>query len=227
MLTKNLIIKQYGKEIYLKACEAAQNDAGSPLYGKGVNSPKQFDSKIAHNISDTVWNSQLAESDKLQLILEFYEEMPCYAYLMYIKGENNNFSETEKQNWWQWVRHILQSDKLALRNPLAYVLLVDFLEDPRTVEESWNALLNPIPSEQAIQIILEESVAVPFTWKQNLYNQLISDPIWHYYIFRSLIGSYYGVYGDINTQEAKRILRKLKLEKDTKGLAKLKTDLGM
>jgi len=93
------------------------------------------------------------------------------------------------------------------------------------VEESWNQLIKPFPSDKALQIILIKSGPVPFHLKKQLYDKLINDQKWHVYIFKSILHSRYDLYGELDVDEGERILNQLVLPADTQYLDKLKKEI--
>jgi hypothetical protein len=224
MTSKSIIIEQVGPEVYERACHHAQQDAMDPNYG-GQQLPRRFDSKIAHKISDLVWESQLSSLEKLELVLQFYDDMPCYAYLMNLNSQFHNLSKEEKNLFWQWVRAQLDSEDTAIKSPLGYSLWCNFFEDPQTVAEAWAKLLKPLPSDIALQMLLNVSGPVPFDLKKQIYDMLVDKPVWHPYIFQSLLHSQFDVYGKIDKQAARQILQKLNLPENTEHLGRLNEEL--
>ena len=224
MTSKSTIIRQMGLEMYMQACAHARKAAKSPNYGKEPNA-SPFDSNIAHQISDFVLESELSAPERVDLILQFYEEMPCYAYLMYIKILFSDLSKEEKTSFWQWVRIQIASEDNAIKAPLFYSLWCDFFEDTQTVQEAWKELITPLPSDKTLQMILGVSGPVPFDLKNQLFERLIDKSTWHPFIFQSLLYSQFDYYGKIDKQKALEILQRLKLPRNTKHLNKLAKEL--
>lgn len=224
MLRSDIIGRVGGKKRFAQACADARRAASDPNWGTDQET-YTFDSKIAHEISDVIWNSKMTLPEKLELVLQFFVEMPCYALLMYLASEYHSFSEQERGRFWSWVRTQLDGDDPAVTSQLAYSLWCDFFENPQTVDEAWRALISPIPSDKTLQTILEVSGPVPFAFKKPLYDSLIREPQWHYSIYRSLLRSQFDVYGNVDQAEAWNILNRLKLPDNTQYLKELKTRL--
>ena len=223
-MNRSEIIALIGERRFADACAEARRAARDPHYGSRQEQIL-FDSMVPHEISDLVWESQIPSQDKLDLILRFYEEMPCYALLMYLKFNFDELSAQDRAVFWAWVRTQLDSDDPAVGQPVAYALWCDFFQDPQTVEEAWRELVEPLPSDKALQTILIHSGPVPFYLKKQIYSLLIKDSEWHYYIYRSLLHSQFDVYGQLNKREARKFLAQLDLPSDTEYLDELKMEL--
>jgi len=159
---------------------------------------------------------------KLELISLFYAALPTFWLL--VTGFEWHLNELNYKNlaWlWLWVRSKLEMNDPTITQPLAYFLWCTVFEDPQWVKEAWNKLVYPMPAEKALQTILVCSGPVPFVIKKRLYDELIMNPEWHYYIYRSLYYSAFDVYGDYDQKESLKLLSKLKLDKYTEGLAEL------
>ncbi len=220
-MDRTTVIHQIGVEQYAQACRAARQAALDPHYGT-QSAAITFASDIPHTIVDLVLASPLTPYDQLQLVFQLYYEMPCYALLMYLKSHAERFIEPFPQTFWCWIRHQLESPDSALSPPVTYALWCDFFEDPETVEAAWAQLLTPLPAPQALRTILIHSGPVPFHLKRGLYATLITDPAWHYFIFRSLLHSQYDVYGKLDKQEARKLLARLSLPPEAENVALLK-----
>ena len=202
--------------LYEEACRKAREAAIDPNYGSRTF--PGFNSSVPHQLSDLIWNNAYSSSERLHLFFVMYAEMPCYGLLMYLNMNFGDFTDEAKAMLWAWMRETLASDDAALAPPLAYSLWCDFLEDPQTVEETWNALVHPLPADKTLQQILLHSGPVPYALKQELYDRLIRDEKWHSYIYRSLLHSNCDVYGDLDKEAARRILGRLRLSKETEYL---------
>lgn len=224
-MDRSRIIQEIGAERYAFACRLARQTAGDPQYGTQVGGTP-FDSDIPHAIADMILNSSLTPYDQLQLILQLYDEMPCYAFLMYLKSYHERLIVPYPTTFWDWIRHQLETPDLALNQPVTYALWCDFFEDPQTVDTAWTHLMTPLPSRQALQTILIHSGPVPFPLKRVLYATLLPDATWHYFIFRSLLHTQFDVYGKLEKQEARRLVQRLELPADTEHVATLKQALG-
>ncbi len=224
-MDRTKIIQEIGAEQYAFACRVARQAACDPEYGTQVGA-STFDSRIPHAIVDIILGSSLAPYDQLHLILQLYDEMPCYAFLMYLKSYEERLIAPSATIFWDWVRSHVESPDPALSQPVAYALWCDFFEDPQTVDAAWAHLMTPLPARQGLQTILIHSGPVPFHLKRVLYTALMPDSRWHYFIFRSLLHSQFDVYGKLDKQEARRLVQRLELPTDTEHLATLKQALG-
>lgn len=223
-MTPEIIVQLIGGQaLYDEACRGARHAA---ITSNDSTAPS-FSSEIPHDISDLVWESSIPTGEKLHLMLHFYEQMPCYAYLIYLKGCYDRFPTEERVVFWIWVRQILNGEDDALSFPITYSLWCDFFEDPRTVEEAWHSLISPLPSTKALEKILIHSGPVPFELKQPLYATLLPDHTWHYFIYRSLLHSAFDVYGKMDPQKAVDLLNRLDLASNTLHLDKLRKRLGI
>jgi hypothetical protein len=108
-----------------------------------------------------------------------------------------------------------------MHQPLAYFLWCEIFESPHWVEEGWNSLVNPLPAVGVLQTLLVISGPVPFGLKKPVYQQLMADRSWHYYIYRSLLHSAFDYYGQIDRAEGLEILSRLSLDDTAEHLPKL------
>ena len=221
MMDMGEIIANIGEEKYHEACSASRKAAAGTGTSLGKN---DFDSNVPHDVSSVVWDSAGDSQDKLELTFRFYEEMPCYAYLMYISMNFREFSAAAKAILWNNYKKYLSGED-AVADPVAYSLWCDFFEDQTRVHEAWNTLTGDISNEPLLRRILVSSGPVPFTKKEKLYQHLLPHAKWHYYIFRSLLHSQFDVYGSIDPEKAKTLLGQLVLPSDTQNLARLKDAL--
>jgi hypothetical protein len=223
MNAHTIIEKITGQAHYEEACQTARRAALDSNNGSAVS----FNSDIPHDISNLVWESDLSTQEKLRLILQFYEEMPCYPYLMYLKHNYHTFTLSERTTFWEWVRQQLASEDEAMAPPILYSLWSDFWEDPQTVGEAWASLIIPLPSPKVLEQILIHSGAIPFELKQPLYDQLIHNHEWHYFIYRSLLHSAFDAYGKLDYKATTALLNRLILPPDTEHLDTLRNRLGI
>jgi hypothetical protein len=217
MTDRSTVIVSIGEETYQEACSAARKAAagtGASLGHEG------FNSNVPHDISHMVWHFGGDDKDKLELTFRFYEEMPCYAYLIYISNYFGEFYPATKTILWSKYKHYLSGED-TLADPVAYSLWCDFFEDSTRVREAWSILTGNNPSQLLLRRLLISSGPVPFAEKHKLYQSLLPHPQWHYYIFRSLLHSQFDVYGCIDRTKAKAILKKLVLPRDTEYLQRL------
>ena len=215
------IIANIGKDKYDEACSAARKVAARTGMALGGS---DFNSAVPHDISGQIWDSAGDSQDKPDLTFRFYEEMPCYGYLMYVSMYFGEFSTAAKAILWSKYREYLAGDD-ALAGPATYSLWCDFFEDQTRVQEAWGNLTDEISNELLIQRILDSSGPVPFAEKEELYQRLLPNPKWHHAIFQSLLHSQFDVYGSIDKKKAKAVLRQLALPADTENLETLRIAL--
>ena len=216
------LIASVGASRYREACEAARADSVRADYGRGEPT---FNSDIPLELFDQVWESELPHSRKLDLVLKLYDEMPCYSYLSSLSMWFSDLGSNVRARFWKWVRSKLSSDDPAFPPPVAYSLWCDFFENSKTVEEAWSEVARTDLPDSALQLVLIHSGPVPFPLKRALYQRLLPQERWHYYIFRSLLHSEFDVNGDIDHEEAGRVLSRLGIPADTEHLDKLRAKL--
>ena len=134
-------------------------------------------------------------------------------------------SDKERQAFWKWARSVLENGDAAQRKALGYALWCEFFEDPQTIDEAWQNLIEPLPNDQALHTILIHSGPVPWEKKWSLFLDLRGRTEMHYYIFRSILHSQFDVYGRLDQREALQILERLQISPETKYLSKLRSKL--
>src|SRR5579871_4066933 len=179
---------------YRAACEAARRNAADNNYGR-QNVAEQFDSHIPHDIADRIWDSNESDADKLDLALQAYIDMPCYGYAMYFSLNYGDMSPKVRERFWAWVHATLAGEDEALVHPLEYMLWCDFFEgDKERATDSWAHLVDVESPDRLLQCVLVASGPVPYHLKSPLYDRLLPDQKWHYYIYRSIAHSIYDIY---------------------------------
>ncbi len=217
------IVAAVGRVAYHQAAETARRAA--PQTGLWPQT-EDFDSTIVHTISALIWESSLADVEKMALVWQVYSDMPCYALLMGIKLSYAQLSPAAQHLFWEQARMLLAHGDDAVAEPLAYSLWCDFFEDDSTVEQAWAELVeNNTTMTRLLQRVLIVSGPVPFHLKAQLYRRLLNDKTWHYYIFRSLLHSTFDVYGDLDRGKATVLLQRLVLRPDTEHLTTLQDAL--
>jgi len=217
------IVAAVGHAAYHQAAASARRAA--PQTGLRAGS-EDFDSTIAHTISDMIWESSLADVAKVALVWRVYSDMPCYALLMGVRHVYPQLSPAARDLFWMHARMLLAHDDDAMAEPLAYSLWCDFFEDAATVEQAWTELVGQDAAPRLLQRVLIVSGPVPFHFKAQLYQRLLNDKTWHYDIYRSLLHSAFDVCGDLDREQALAILRRLDLAPDTEHLITLWEELS-
>ena len=216
------IIATIGKEKFDTACAEAKKAAPGTGNTLGKDNFKSDD--IPHEISEIIWDETGDTLAKLELAFRFYEAMPCFGYLMYFSMNYSKFSRESKDYFWSQYKKYLSGDD-TLAAPVAYSLWCDFFEDPGTVQEAWDNLTSDFSNAALFRRVLVASGPVPFPLKENLYQKLLPQEMWHPAIFRSLLHSQFDVYGSMDQKSGLAILKQLKLPGDTKNLSLLKDAL--
>lgn len=96
--------RQVGEEAYKFACEQSRKFAvgtGSRLH---LTDEESKAGNVPHELCYMIWDSQLQTIDKLRLTFQLYEEMPCYAVLMYISLEYGHFEYDCKTLVWDYYK---------------------------------------------------------------------------------------------------------------------------
>jgi hypothetical protein len=226
-MDRNITIDAIGRERFEAACADEWQIASSPHYGEG-NFPaiSQLGHDVADEIVDIVWRPSLAPSARLEQFLLFYESLPSYWFLVAgVFHHLDYIPRADRARFWSWTRLQLASDEPALRQPLAYFLWCEIFESSHWVEEGWTNLVNPLPAARTLQTLLINSGPVPFGLKKPVYEQLIGDPNWHYYIYRSILHSAFDYCGQIDLTEGLQILSRLSLDDTAEHLPKLTAKL--
>lgn len=211
------LIDKVGRDLFYSEAKKAKDAA--------INTGNMSDgycSDIPHELSNEIWDSEHGLSEKLDLVFQLYEKMPCYGYLMYCMFEYKNCNLDEKILSWDYYRKYLKGEDASLSKPIEYSLWCDFFEDIDLVEESWKYILAEPLNELLIQRVLNSSGPVPFHLKSILYDKLIENPKWHYHIFRSILFSQYDVFGQIDYAKAREYFVRLEIPEDLEGYKELK-----
>lgn len=221
-IDRSELVREVGEEVFRQASSEARKAA--PKTGKGFVTTG-FSSNIPHEISDSIWESDSSPEEQLEATLWFYEEMPCYGWLMYISLYFNDLAESGQQRLLEKYAQYLSSDDDAVAEPAAYSLWCDFFENVDRVRGTWGALLSGSPNDLLVRRILESSGPVPFDLKEELYERLLPHERWHPWIFKSLLHSHSDVYGEIDKVRAKAILGRLRVPETIEHFGVLKEAL--
>src|SRR5262249_4405166 len=159
-----------------------------------------------------IWDLNECDAHKLDLAIQAYLEMPCYGHAMYFSMNYRDLSAPVRDQFWAWVRTTLSGNDDVLANPLEYMLWCDFFEaDKDRATEAWARLVDVESTDTLLQRILVASGPAPYVLKSSLYDRLLPDRKWHYYIYRSILHSMNDVYGGIDFYNAKQVLKHLDL----------------
>jgi hypothetical protein len=184
---------------------------------------------VPHELQDLIWSqSDPMWVERVALAFELYRTMPCYANLMYIQHQHNDWDENARRLFWNEYRSLLSDLDDRLAEPVAYSLWCDYFEDPKIVEEAWQEIARPTElGERGIERLLDAAGPVPFRLKVSLYERLATDRRWHLPIFRSLLHSGFDYYGDLDVPATRDLLPRLNVPSGTPGLDDLRRRLEL
>ncbi|MEQ9090684.1 MAG: hypothetical protein RIE52_06310 [Balneola sp.] len=219
----NFFIDKVGKKEFkataLRAVYKAKNWRKESKKVDLDNPDLQADYDLITDIIQSIFEAKSNHNNSIKLLFDFYKVCPSFTVIddIYVNYWRELFN-FEKEEFWENIIEILNSKKDYPKEPIIYALWCDFFEDPRTVNQSWNALVTNETTDEVLKIVLVNSGPVPFNLKKELYYRLLGSDYWHKYIFKSLLHSQFDVYGDIDTQESLKILGKLNISKETEHL---------
>src|SRR4051794_25295908 len=99
-------VARVGEEEYRAACSRARATAART----GHVGEEGFSSDVPHTISGLVWGSPGDVHDKLRAAFRFYEEMPCYGYLLHVSVYFPGFPTRTRTLLWDRYREFLSGD---------------------------------------------------------------------------------------------------------------------
>jgi len=218
-MTKDEIIERVGSEAFRRVVEKvwAKSDKSIKVRAAEAlaelndpNSQEDFD--LLTDIVEILMETNAKPKAKIGLLFEVYREAPSFTlinelFLHYWR----DLPRKGKGEFWRQVQVILGSRNDRLTASVEQALWCDFFETPEFVEEAWYSLLDRNPDDEVIKRILITSGPVPFRLKTALYERLLSDRKWHPYIYKSILHSAFDYYGDINENEARSMLSRLRL----------------
>jgi len=142
--------------------------------------------------------------------------MPCYSLLPEFWSSYRELDVAAQSLLWTEFRSLLSDPDDRLADPVAYSMWCDFFESADTVSDAWRNLMNPGGlTDRGLERVLIMSGPVPYAQKSALYERLLPNTRWHYFIFRSLLHSTFDLYGAVVLDDARRILDTLELAPDT------------
>jgi hypothetical protein len=181
---------------------------------------------VVSDLADWTWYAaERPEAERLALGLALYRDLPSYAVLLYSTGAYRQFGDETRAMFWAAVRALLADANDRLADPIAYALWCDNFEDATTVQEAWRGIDPATLAPRGLARLLDAAGPVPWALKAPLYERLLPDRAWHPALFRSLSFSRFDAYGEIAAPEALALLSRLRLPRDTAGLAELRAAL--
>jgi hypothetical protein len=224
LIDLNPLIDQIGRAAYEAFCAEARRFA--PGQGTRFIVEEEFDSQLAHDLCSYIWDApSVTPADKVETMLALYEQMPCYAVLMYVVMNLGDCDLKGRQLVWAAYRRWLEGSDVALSDPAFYSLGVDIFEGQDWVDEAWQALVIPASTDRLIAWGLQDPGAVPWRLKAPLYERLRAEERWHDAIFESLWRSSPDDSDGLDVAEARLLLDQLHLPPSS-DLDTLRADLA-
>ena len=225
-------IEHVGVERYAAAREQAWRSAAGtgrarePGTGAARGAGADVLGSVVYVLADLTWHDhERSERERLALAMALYRDLPSYAVLMYGTRAYRAFAVETRTAFWAAYRALLADPDDRLADPIAYSLWCDYFEDPTTVHDAWRGLEPGTLPPRGLERLLDVAGPVPWALKAPVYQRLLADPAWHPAIFRSLLYSRCDGYGQIDPPQALRLLNRLRLPRETEGLAELRAGL--
>jgi hypothetical protein len=229
VITRLEVIESVGRDSYALASLEARKLA--PGCGMQSQVPEtSFADQIERKITELLENSRPETSrnvhlEEVALVLELYEELPCYHFLAHYQHVLFDKSADEVQSiFWRRLREFANSEDESLSAPAVYFLWVDLFESPATVQEAWRQMLVKPCTDLAIGRLLKCAGPVPCKLKFPFYDLLLSDKKWHAGIFESLYFSEFEYFGRLDSLPDRKYAREILAKLDSSGFDKDKLD---
>lgn len=203
-LTLDALIGIVGRAAFDDACREASSSTNESIA-----------SNVPRELSDRLWYAgSEALADRLTIAVELYRRMPCYANLMYWRYRD--FDAQTRGQMWAANRDLVGHPDAAVAEPIAYSLWVDYFEDSSTMERAWSEVSGPQePRRPRLERVLAASGPVAWPLKSPLYQALAEEGGWDDPIVAGLYGSCVDIYGSIDREAARGVVRRLR--RPTKG----------
>jgi hypothetical protein len=219
-LDKQAIIQEIGTDKYQALRAWAQQNISQFGF---LNMPEQQDEETLNQINALIWESDLPDFQQVELVIQFYRDLP-FMHFPYVAYEHyDSFSTYAKSVFWDGVRaHLFQGNE-ALSQPLMIVIMMQFLADEQLFEEAWAELTGPQANTKLLEGIVALNAPVPFELQKPLYLRLIGERASHPAISRGLRGSL--AMGNIDAAWARSILPQLDLPANDENMIDLREEL--
>jgi hypothetical protein len=189
--------------------------------GKSRIEQKQLsyeDWSLLDDLADSLWDSNNSIEWKIRVGFEFYEMFPSYyhalkPYYYFIRDKRITNVDIKEEIWERFAQYL--SSQAEHRDPVQYVLWVNFFEDTSTVEESWVGMWKACQKYGVTSSLLPISGPVPWELKVENYWQEAQNITQHAIIIKALIASAYDVYGKIKWAEAWDLVIHLQIDKQS------------
>ncbi|MDR3615361.1 MAG: hypothetical protein P4L53_17515 [Candidatus Obscuribacterales bacterium] len=216
MITRREVIESLGSDLYHSASLEARKIAptcGMQSQIAEIGIADQVERKITELLENSRVSNRI-QVEEVSLVLEIYEDLPCYHFLSHYQSVFlEERADEEKTFFWIKLRKFLDSEDEALAGPAVYFLWVDLFENPKTVQESWRQMLVELHSDRAIYRLLKCAGPVPCELKLPFYELLSADKKWHASICDSLYFSEFDYFGQMDSlldrKRAREILDRL------------------
>jgi hypothetical protein len=237
------LIALVGAERFERACACAFDPAlsGSHVWPEDL-------AEVPHQLANRVWYPGPGEvvhdgqiPERLDLALELYRRMPCYATAMYMVVFAERVAPGERRRFWAGCRSLLEEPDDRIAGALAVSLGVDYFMGP-IAEEAWSETTclpessrrRPRVRERAdleaahrrVTRVLGVAGPVPWGLKEPLLERLVAELEWHTAVFRCLYASVFEIHGDIDRAAARRLFSRLRLPAPTEEWAQLAAALS-
>ena len=214
------LIARVDPDLYKRAQEYAWSTAAGT--GESGRDRGQYEwpsdvANVPHELRNAIWYEDAYPwRDRVEVNLALYRQMPCYSLLPEFWSFYREMDVAARSLLWTEFRRLLSDADDRLADPLAYSMWCDFFESADTVQEAWRELMSPGGlTDRGLERVLIMSGPVPYAHKRTLYDSLLPNNRWHYFIFRSLLHSTFDVYGAVDLADARRLLETLELAPDT------------
>lgn len=172
-MNKHDLVDFVGGENYRNASMTAQMLAehfGEASYDH--RSEPILDSSVVHDLGDMLFDSDLDDVSKVNLLLDVYQDIPTYWFIALIAMHWEDLSPDARRVFWDRVRDYLAGGDQAMVKPLGYGLAVDFFEDDRHLEEAWRELVQSTSNPRALERVFQFAGPVPSELRDQLLRRL-------------------------------------------------------
>jgi len=197
---------------YARECELIQKSA--PFTGYSAHTDKIYSSELVHDLMDEFWNLDFDDEQLIELFFGIYEDLPSSWSLTTLCWKYIESEIKLKKIILSKLYYYLTINNRVYSRPIEYSLWCDYFEDIKLVDEVWNFLINKKDiSDNVVKSLLNCSGPVPYKLKEGFYINLINKKEYHSDIFNSIKFSVFDYFGQIDKKKAKKILKKLKIDK--------------
>lgn len=187
------------------------------LYGdqNGNEASKEWEliTDICEGVRENKWRSRSTEQ-RIDAMLSIIDAFPHYtssSHLFQIFSHDGDLTDEAKEKLWDGIIRYLSDKNTNVREPIEYVLWVDFFEDQSTCQEAWTELTARACEPVVLDRLLIIGGPVPYALKRPIYESYSKVPSKHAVLAQSLAHSINDVFGKIDKADARRYLDILKL----------------